>query len=130
MPRALRMVALLVRAYDEAIAWYCGKLGFDLIEDSPRGDGKRWVRLGAASGASLLLAKAVGPEQTVRVGDQTGRRVFLFLETDDFARDHALFLSRGVEFLEAPRQEAYGTVAVFKDLYGNKWDLIEPRSPT
>ena len=128
--RRLAQLTVLVRDYDEAIAWYCGRLGFGLLEDSPRDGGKRWVALSAGSGVRLLLAKAVGPEQTARIGDQTGGRVFLFLETDDFDRDYASFKARGVEFLETPRREAYGTVAVFKDIYGNKWDLIEPRPPT
>lgn len=127
--RRLGTVALVVRDYDEAILWFCDRLGFELVEDSRSGEGKRWVTLSTgAGGARLLLAKAVGPEQTPRVGDQTGGRVFLFLETDDFDRDYADFRTKGVEFLEAPRREAYGTVAVFKDLYGNKWDLIEPMS--
>jgi catechol 2,3-dioxygenase-like lactoylglutathione lyase family enzyme len=120
-------MALLVADYDDAIAFYVGALGFSLLEDTPLGGGKRWVRVGPASGTALLLARADGAEQTARIGDQTGGRVFLFLETDDFARDHALFSARGVRFLEAPRTEAYGTVAVFEDLYGNRWDLIEPK---
>jgi catechol 2,3-dioxygenase-like lactoylglutathione lyase family enzyme len=126
--RSIATVTLLVRDYDEAIAWFTNVLGFDLVEDAPLGGGKRWVlvapRLGA--GCRLLLARADGPEQTARIGDQTGGRVAFFLTTDSFARDHALLLSRGVEFLEAPRAERYGTVAVFRDIYGNKWDLIEP----
>ena len=128
--RRLSTLALLVRDYDEAIAWFCGKLGFDLIEDAPRGGGKRWVKLSVGGGASLLLAEAVGPVQVARIGDQTGGRVFLFLETDDFDRDYAAFIAGGVAFLEAPRREAYGKVAVFADLYGNKWDLIEPGATT
>lgn len=128
MNRTIASLALLVSDYDEAIAFYVGTLGFSLFDDTPLGDDKRWVRVGPAeSGTALLLARADGPQQTARVGDQTGGRVFLFLETDDFARDHALFLSRGVRFLEEPRFEAYGTVAVFEDLYGNRWDLIEPK---
>ncbi len=122
------LVTLLVRDYDEAIRFYVNRLGFELVEDTDLGDGKRWVRVRpmSADGAELLLARAVTPEQLARVGDQTGRRVFLFLETDDFARDHARFTATGVQFLEAPRRESYGTVAVFEDLYGNKIDLIQP----
>ena len=121
-------VTFLVRDYDEAIAYFTRTLGFALIEDTALADGKRWVRVAprASSGPCLLLAQAVGPEQVARIGDQAGGRVFLFLHTDDFARDHAAMRSRGVHFLEAPRHEAYGTVAVFADLYGNKWDLIQP----
>ena len=128
MNRTIASLALLVADYDEAIAFYVGKLGFLLFEDTPLGDRKRWVRVGPASGGTaLLLAQADDPDQTAHIGDQTGGRVFLFLETDDFARDHTLFSSRGVRFLEQPRFEAYGTVAVFEDLYGNRWDLIEPK---
>ena len=128
MTRTIASVALVVADYDEAIAFYVDVLGFSLIDDAPLGDGKRWVRVApTGAGAALLLAQADGPEQTAHVGDQTGGRVFLFLETDDFARDHALFSSRGVRFLEEPRFEAYGSVAVFEDLYGNRWDLIEPK---
>jgi catechol 2,3-dioxygenase-like lactoylglutathione lyase family enzyme len=119
-------VALVVRDYDEAIAWYRRALGFDLLADVDQGGGKRWVVVGTASGPGLLLARAATPAQEQRIGDQTGGRVFLFLHTDDFARDHAGFIERGVVFREAPRHEAYGTVAVFEDLYGNLWDLIEP----
>jgi catechol 2,3-dioxygenase-like lactoylglutathione lyase family enzyme len=123
-------LALVVADYDAAIAFYVGCLGFSLLEDTPLGNGKRWVRVAPSGGGSaLLLAKADGPEQAAHVGDLTGGRVFLFLETDDFSRDHAAFLARGVRFLEAPRHEPYGTVAVFADLYGNRWDLIEPRHP-
>ena len=128
MTRTIASVALVVADYDEAIAFYVDLLGFSLVDDTPLGDGRRWVRVApTGTGAALLLARADGPEQAARVGDQTGGRVFLFLETDDFARDHALFSSRGVRFLEEPRFEAYGTVAVFEDLYGNCWDLIEPK---
>ncbi len=125
----LAALAVLVRDYDEAKAWYCGRLGFELVEDTPLGGGKRWV-LVAPPGANetrLLLAKASGPAQAARVGDQTGGRVFLFLHTDDFWRDYHRFRDRGVEFVEEPREEAYGTVVVFRDLYGNRWDLVEPR---
>ena len=126
MPR-LGAVSLLVRDYDEAIAFYVGTLGFDLSEDTDMGGGKRWVRVTPKGGdASLLLAKATTPEQLAQVGDQAGGRVWLFLETDDFARDHAAWSAAGVTFREAPRYESYGTGAVFEDLYGNAWDLIEP----
>lgn len=126
--RRIATVALVVADYDEAIAWYVEKLGFALSEDADLSDSKRWVTLDAGTGgARLLLARADGADQTSRIGDQTGGRVFLFLETDDFARDHAAMLARGVAFKEAPRFEAHGTVAVFSDLYGNLWDLIEPK---
>lgn len=127
MTQAIAGMALLVADYDDAIAFYVGALGFSLLEDTPLDDGKRWVRVGLPHGTALLLARAEGAEQVARIGDQTGGRVFLFLETDDFARDHALFSARGVRFLEAPRTETYGTVAIFDDLYGNRWDLIEPK---
>lgn len=126
--RAVATVALLVADYDEAISWYTGKLGFALAEDIDFGGGKRWVVVSAgARGARLLLAKASGEEQAARIGDQAGGRVFLFLETDDFPRDHAAMSAAGVRFLEEPRHEAYGSVAVFEDLHGNRWDLIEPK---
>lgn len=125
MPQRLALTALLVRDYDEAIGFYVGKLGFELVEDAPQGD-KRWVVVRPlGSDAALLLARATGA-QAARVGDQAGGRVFVFLETDDFARDHARMSAAGVVFLEAARHEPYGTVAVFKDLYGNRWDLIQP----
>ncbi|MGZ8378658.1 MAG: VOC family protein [Gemmatirosa sp.] len=128
MAMAIAHVALVVRDYDEAIAWYRDVLGFALREDTALGDGKRWVLVAppGAGGTALLLARAASPAQLARVGDQTGGRVFLFLRTDDFARDHAAMQARGVRFVEAPRHEAYGTVAVFEDLYGNRWDLLEP----
>ena len=123
----LSLVTLVVREYDEAIAFYLGALGFRLRSDRPLGDGKRWGVVGPAEdGPGLLLARAVDAPQAAVIGNQTGGRVALFLETDDFARDHAAFLSRGVRFCEAPRDESYGRVAVFEDLYGNRWDLIEP----
>ena len=127
--RKIATVALVVADYDEAIAWYTQKLGFRLVQDVDLGGGKRWVTVGPAgsAGAQLLLARADGDKQRSHVGDQTGGRVLLFLETDDFSRDHEAMLARGVEFREEPRREAYGTVAVFADLYGNLWDLIEPR---
>jgi catechol 2,3-dioxygenase-like lactoylglutathione lyase family enzyme len=124
----LASVALLVTDYDEAIGFYCGRLGFRLVEDTPLGGGKRWVLVApAGGGAQLLLARADGPGQQAAVGRQAGGRVGFFLETDDFARDHAAFTAAGVKFCEAPREESYGTVAVFEDLHGNRWDLIEPR---
>lgn len=118
--------ALVVDDYDRAIAYYTGTLGFALREDSPRENGKRWV-LVAPPGAqtAILLAKAANDAQRDCIGKQTGGRVGFFLHTDDFARDHALFLERGVVFREQPRHEAYGTVAVFEDLYGNRWDLLQ-----
>lgn len=127
--RSIATVALVVGNYDEAVRWYVERLGFVLTEDVDLGGGKRWVIVAPAKGqgARLLLAEASGEDQASRIGNQTGGRVFLFLETDDFSRDHQAMLARGVEFREAPRFEAYGTVAVFSDLYGNLWDLIEPK---
>ncbi|MDX8533614.1 VOC family protein [Mesorhizobium sp. VK25A] len=127
--RSVATVALVVASYDEAVRWYVERLGFVLIEDVDLGGGKRWVTVAPAKGqgARLLLAQASGEEQASRIGNQTGGRVFLFLETDNFSRDHQAMLAKGVEFREAPRSEAYGTVAVFSDLYGNLWDLIEPK---
>lgn len=129
MPQEIAAFAYLVRDYDEAIAWFTGVLGFVLLEDTPRGPGKRWVRVAprGGRGTALLLARAATPEQEAQVGRQGGGRVWLFLHTDDFARDHAAMKAAGVVFAEAPRHEDYGTVAVFSDLYGNKWDLLEPR---
>jgi len=119
-------IALLVADYDEAIAFYTQKLGFSLLEDTPLGAGKRWVRVApATAGTALLLAKASTPAQLQQVGDQAAGRVFLFLQTKDFWRDYRQMLAKGVHFHEAPREEAYGTVAVFSDLYGNKWDLLQ-----
>lgn len=130
MPQTLAAIALVIPDYDEAIAYYTQVLGFDLIEDSPREPGKRWVLVAppGSKGSQLLLARAATPAQRERVGDQTGGRVFLFLHTDDFWRDHAAYHARGVEFVEAPREESYATVVVFKDRYGNRWDLIQPKS--
>ncbi len=126
--RRIATVALVVADYDEAIAWYTQRLGFVLFDDVDLGGGKRWVTVGPQDGGlRLLLAEAADDLQRARVGDQTGGRVFLFLETDDFTRDHAAMTENGVEFREEPRREDYGTVAVFADLYGNLWDLIEPR---
>lgn len=120
-------VTLVVRDYDEAIAFFTEKLGFMLLEDTPLDNDKRWVLVGTpdSDGTNLLLARATTPEQSSRVGNQSGGRVFLFLETGDFLRDYQAMKGRGVRFLEEPRQEAYGTVAVFEDLYGNKWDLLQ-----
>jgi catechol 2,3-dioxygenase-like lactoylglutathione lyase family enzyme len=126
----LALVTVVVREYDEAVDWFTRALGFELVEDTPIG-ASRWVvvRPPGSAGGGLLLARADGAAQRDRVGDQTGGRVFLFLNTDDFARDHARMLAAGVRFLEAPRTETYGTVAVFEDLCGNHWDLIEPSTP-
>jgi len=130
MKQSIATIALLVADYDAAIAFYRDAVGFTLVEDTQLAPGKRWVVLAppGGAGARLLLARADGPEQEAVIGRQAGGRVMLFLETDDFARDHARMLGHGVRFLEEPRHEAYGNVAVFADLYGNKWDLIEPRS--
>ena len=129
MTQRLGHVALVVREYDEAIAFYTHSLGFQLIEDTDLGDGKRWVlvRPPGSTGTDLLLARAVNPEQASRIGNQTGGRVFLFLHTDDFWRDYRAMTARGVKFVRPPSEESYGTVAVFEDLYGNKWDLIQPQ---
>jgi catechol 2,3-dioxygenase-like lactoylglutathione lyase family enzyme len=121
-------VALVVKDYDEAIAFYVKKLGFELITDTPLEPGKRWVLVAPpGGGARLLLAQAGDDEETSRIGNQTGGRVGFFLETEDFAGDFARYTTLGVKFLEAPRHEPYGSVAVFEDLYGNKWDLIQPK---
>ena len=130
MQQNLVHIAIIVRDYDEAIDYYTRVLGFELAEDEPRGPGKRWVRVAPRGdhGASLLLAKAANDEQISRIGNQTGGRVFLFLHTDDFQRDYAAYSARGVKFVEQPRYEEYGTVVVFEDIYGNKWDLIERKA--
>lgn len=123
-------VALVVRDYDEAIRFYCDKLGFSLVEDSPVPEqAKRWVVVApqGSDGTSVLLARAATPEQQARIGNQTGGRVFLFLQTDDFWRDFNAMRSRGIVFVREPQDAPYGTVAVFEDLYGNRWDLIGPR---
>ncbi|MFY2764711.1 VOC family protein [Arenimonas sp. MALMAid1274] len=125
MTTSLGAIALLVHDYDEAIAWYTRALGFDMLEDAPRGPGKRWVRVGRPGGTSLLLARAATPDQQAQVGRQGAGRVWLFLHTDDFAAEHARMLAAGVAFQEAPRHEDYGSVAVFVDLYGNRWDLLQ-----
>ena len=125
--RSISGVALVVRDYDEAIEFYTERLGFELLEDTRLSEAKRWVRVAprGGSGTALLLAKAATPEQIACVGRQTGGRVFLFLDTDDFARDHREMTARGVRFVEGPRDEEYGRVAVFEDLYGNRWDLVQ-----
>lgn len=123
-------VALVVRDYDEAIAFYTEKLGFQLIEDTDLGEGKRWVQIAPpnSTGTCLLLAQASTDAQRQAIGNQAGGRVFLFLQTNDFWRDYQAMKSQGVTFLEEPREEAYGTVVVFQDLYGTKWDLLELKS--
>ena len=124
--RSLGLATLVVRDYDEAIAFFVDVLGFRLVEDREvPAQRKRFVVVAPEGGAGLLLARASTPEQAARVGDQTGGRVAFFLETEDFARDHAAYRAAGVRFAEAPRDEPYGTVAVFLDLYGNRWDLLE-----
>lgn len=129
MKQSLGLVSLVVRDYDEAIAFYVGVLGFSLIEDRfvPE-QSKRWVvvRPAGATGTQLLLARASNPEQESRIGAQTGGRVFLFLYTDDFWRDYRSYRAKGVVFVREPKDEDYGTVAVFRDLYGNLWDLLQP----
>ena len=128
MNRQLSAVTYLVRDYDEAIAWFVDVLGFVLIEDIALGETKRWVLVAAPDGGSrLLLARADGDQQEAAIGMAAGGRVAFFLHTDDFAHDHAAMLAKGVTFRELPRHEPYGTVAVFEDLYGNGWDLIEGR---
>jgi catechol 2,3-dioxygenase-like lactoylglutathione lyase family enzyme len=126
--RSLFLVTLVVDDYDKAKAFYCGALGFECLEDTVQPEGKRWVvvRPKGGDGAALLLAQAVTEEQKAAIGRQAGGRVGFFLKTDDFGRDHAAMIACGVTFLEEPRVEVYGTVAVFRDLYGNTWDLIQP----
>jgi catechol 2,3-dioxygenase-like lactoylglutathione lyase family enzyme len=122
----LQAVTLVVPDYDEGIAFFVGKLGFDLIEDTPGGEGKRWVLVAPKGGETrLLLAEGKGERQHAAIGNQAGGRVGFFLETDDFDRDHAAFFERGVTFTETPRAEPYGKVAVFRDDFGNLWDLIQ-----
>lgn len=128
MTQSLSHIAIVVRDYDEAIAYYVDTLGFQLIEDTPiPAQQKRWVVVAppGSTGARLLLARAIGAEQSSRIGNQTGGRVFLFLDTDDFWRDYDAYRSRGVTFVRPPSEELYGTVAVFEDLYGNLWDLVQ-----
>jgi catechol 2,3-dioxygenase-like lactoylglutathione lyase family enzyme len=131
MNQRLSLVSLVVADYDEAITFFTRALNFELCEDTALGGGKRWVvvRPVGSVGSGLLLARADGPAQTTHIGDQTGGRVFLFLEIDDFERDRARMIAAGVRFVEAPRYETYGVVAVFEDLCGNRWDLIQ-RKPT
>ncbi|HLY89699.1 MAG TPA: VOC family protein [Acetobacteraceae bacterium] len=126
------MITLVVKDYDEAISFYVEKLGFVLRQDTALSAEKRWVVVSPASGAetAVLLARAALPRQETAVGDQTGGRVFLFLETDNFWRDFAALSEKGVHFPESPRVEPYGVVAVFEDLYGNRWDLIEKKTPS
>ena len=120
-------VTLVVRDYDEAIAFYCGKLGFELVEDTLQPQqNKRWITVRPkGGGVSLVLGRASGPDQEAAIGNQSGGRVFLFLQTDDFDRDFAKLTEAGVEFARGPKTDSYGTVAVFRDLYGNLWDLVE-----
>ena len=127
MPQHVGYIALLVRDYDEAISYFVEKLGFTVAEDTDLGGSKRWVLVAPPGSAEtrLVLAKAVSADELRRVGNQTGGRVFLFLHTDDFWRDYQAYRSSGVPFREEPREEPYGIVAVFEDLYGNRWDLLE-----
>ncbi|HYG07199.1 MAG TPA: VOC family protein [Stenotrophomonas sp.] len=129
MSQRLALTTLVVRDYDEALAWYRDVLGFRVLSDQALGEGKRWIVVAPRSEdpTGLLLAQASDAHQRSRVGDQTGGRVGFFLHTDDFWYDYKAMRERGVEFLENPREEAYGIVAVFRDLYGNTWDLLEPR---
>ena len=131
MPQSIAHLTLVVRNDDEALEFFTQKLGFHLLEDTPLPDNKRWLLVAPphSRGAALLLAEADTPDQSHAIGNQTGGRVFLFLHTDDFWRDYKAYQSRGVRFLETPREEPYGTVAVFQDLYGNKWDLLQPADP-
>ena len=128
MKQSLALTAIVVREYDEALAFYVGTLGFTLVEDRyvPEQD-KRWVVVAppGATESRLLLARAVGDDQKSRIGNQTGGRVFLFLDTDDFWRDYEAYRAKGVVFVREPAEQPYGTVAVFRDLYGNLWDLVE-----
>jgi len=130
MKKHIGAISLLVRDYDEALSFYVDKLGFQIIEDTDMGEGKRWILVAPQASAEtcILLAKATSPEQFSRVGDQTGGRVFLFLHTDSFQRDYEAMRLKGVRFLEEPRHESYGTVVVYEDLYGNKWDLLEMKA--
>jgi catechol 2,3-dioxygenase-like lactoylglutathione lyase family enzyme len=132
MPQTIAHITLVVRDYDEAIAFFTQSLGFELIEDTAstdrQGRDKRWVLIASrgARGTQILLAKAQNEQEASRIGNQTGGRVFLFLHTDDFWRDYRAMREKGVRFVRAPKEEPYGTVAVFEDLYGNKWDLLQP----
>lgn len=131
MSRKIGAISLVVRNYDEAIEWFTRCLRFELIEDSDRGGGKRWVLVAPTrgEGSALLLAQAASAEQTAHIGDQTGGRVFLFLHTDDFEGDYRHMQMQGVKFIETPRHEDYGSVVVFKDICGNRWDLLQLRKP-
>lgn len=128
MPSSISTATLVVKDYDEAIQFFTKCLRFTIMEDIPIETGKRWVVVAppVGKGAALLLGKAIGADQEARIGDQTGGRVFLFLRTDDFWGDYTHMKANGVRFSEAPREELYGTVVVFLDLYGNKWDLVQP----
>jgi catechol 2,3-dioxygenase-like lactoylglutathione lyase family enzyme len=130
MYQRIAHVSLLVKDYDEAIAFYTEKLQFELLEDTKLNEHKRWVLIGpkGAKECSLLLAKANGPEQLASIGRQAGGRVVLFLFTDDFWRDYEKMIASNIRFVRPPTQEAYGTVAVFEDLYGNLWDLLQPKT--
>lgn len=130
MKQSINAVTLVVRDYDEALAFYVGTLGFTLIEDTfIQAQNKRWVVVAppGSTGSRLLLARAVGEEQLSRIGNQTGGRVFLFLHTDDFWRDYEAYRKKGVVFIREPAEESYGTVSVFRDPYGNLWDLVQPK---
>lgn len=130
MQQSLFQIAVVVKDYDEAIEFYCSKLHFTLIEDTVLSETKRWVVVsppGSKEGCNLLLARAANEEQATRIGNQTGGRVFLFLHTDDFKRDYENLLKHDIQIVRPPTEETYGTVAVFADLYGNLWDLIEPK---
>jgi predicted enzyme related to lactoylglutathione lyase len=130
MTQRISQFAVTVREYDEALAFYLDKLGFEKVEDTDLGDGKRWVRVRppGSTGAGILLARAVGEKQIASVGNQTGGRVFIFLETDNFWRDYNRLVERHVVFVRPPAEEPFGTVAVFEDLYGNRFDLIQPNT--
>lgn len=131
MTQTIATLALVVRDHDEALAFYVGTLGFSLVEDTYiAAQDKRWVTVAppGSAGPLVLLARAVGAEQSSRIGNQTGGRVFLFLHTDDFWRDYAAYRGKGVVFVREPKEESYGTVAVFSDLYGNLWDLVQPKT--
>ena len=131
MSQTLARITLLVRNYDEALTFFTQALGFRIVEDTALPENKRWLLVApvGSTGPALLLAQAVTPAHSACIGNQAGGRVFLFLHTDDFWRDHRQMQDRGVKFLESPRQESYGTVAVFEDLYGNRWDLLQPSPP-
>lgn len=130
MKQSISLIALVVPDYDDAIEFYVNTLGFSLIEDTPQGDGKRWVVVAPpnSSETGLLLALAANEAQTASIGNQTGGRVFLFLKTDDFARDYEDMRKKGVHFEEQPREETYGQVVVFRDPFGNRWDLVQNRA--